>query len=144
GSDYAATSGTLTFNPGITSVTIAVAVNGDTDVEPDEDFFVNLGAPSPAAVTLARGQAQGVIRNDDAVGGTLPLISVNDVKAPEGNSGTKTVGFTVTLSAASTQVVTVQYATADGTATAGSDYTAKSGTLTFNPGVTIQSVRVTV
>ncbi len=52
----------------------------------------------------------------------------------EGNAGTAALTFTVTLGAASAQVVTVNYATADGTALAGSDYTATSGTLTFAPG----------
>jgi len=62
----------------------------------------------------------------------------------EGNSGTTPFVFTVTLSAASASTVTVNYATADGTATAGSDYLATSGTLTFNPGVTTQPITVSV
>src|SRR5207244_1125639 len=63
---------------------------------------------------------------------------------PFGSTGTATALFTVTLSQATTQPVTVHYATADGTALAGRDYTAASGTLTFNPGVTSQAVNVTV
>src|SRR6185503_15070214 len=62
-----------------------------------------------------------------------------------GNSGTTTATLTVTLTPASTQAVTVAYATANGTATtAGSDYVAKNGTLTFAAGVTTQSIAVTV
>ena len=70
----------------------------------------------------------------------LPVVSIGNVTANEGNSGTTPFTFTVSLSAASTQTVTVAYATANGTATAGSDYTAASGTVTFAPGVTSQPV----
>jgi CSLREA domain-containing protein len=73
-----------------------------------------------------------------------PGILLNDVTVAEGNAGTSTATFNVTLSAASTQTVTVQFATADGTATAGSDYVAAGGTLTFNPGITSQPVNVTI
>ncbi len=52
--------------------------------------------------------------------------------------------FTVTLSNASSQTVTVNFATANGTAVAGSDYTARSGTLTFSPGSTTQTVAITI
>ena len=62
----------------------------------------------------------------------------------EGDTGTVNAVFTVSLSAPSGQPVTVAYATADGTALAGSDYTATSGTLTFAPGVTTQTVNVPV
>ena len=62
----------------------------------------------------------------------------------EGNAGTTAATFTVTLSAAATFPVTVNYATANGTATAGSDYTAASGTLTFAPGQTSKPITVTV
>ena len=62
----------------------------------------------------------------------------------EGNSGTKNLTFVVRLSAASGRQVTVNYATADDTATAGSDYTAKSGTLTFLAGWTSQNVTVVI
>ncbi|HEX9000675.1 MAG TPA: choice-of-anchor Q domain-containing protein, partial [Blastocatellia bacterium] len=74
----------------------------------------------------------------------LPGIFINDVTVAEGNAGTSTATFNVTLSTASTQTVTVQYATANGTATAGSDYVATSGMLTFNPGVTSQPIVVTI
>jgi large repetitive protein len=66
------------------------------------------------------------------------------VDVTEGNAGSTSANFTVTLSAASGQPVTVAYRTANGTAIAGSDYAAASGTLTFAPGVTIQSIIVAV
>jgi hypothetical protein len=75
----------------------------------------------------------------------LPALSINDVSVSEGNDGTTSAVFTVTLSQASSQTVTVNYATADGSAmTADNDYVGKSGTLTFAPGQTSQTVSVTV
>ncbi|AWM39736.1 Extracellular serine protease precursor [Gemmata obscuriglobus] len=74
----------------------------------------------------------------------LPVLSVTGASVAEGNSGTTALTFTVTLSAPSLQTVTVAYATADGTATAGTDYTAASGTLTFAPGETTKTVTVLV
>ncbi len=74
----------------------------------------------------------------------LPTLSVNDISIVEGDSGTANALFTVSLNEASTRAVKVNYSTANGTATAGSDYTATSGTLTFNPGQTSQTVAVSV
>jgi hypothetical protein len=71
-------------------------------------------------------------------------LMINSASVTEGNSGTTPATFTVTLAPASAQTVTVAYATANGTATAGSDYAAKSGTLTFAAGVTMQTISVTV
>src|SRR5262249_53693092 len=71
-------------------------------------------------------------------------IAIGDRTVAEGNTGTVAATFTVTLSAASTQPVTVAYATADGTATVGSDYQAASGTLTFAPGETSKTITVRV
>ena len=74
-----------------------------------------------------------------------PTLTVNDVSVMEGNSGTTTVSFTVTLAPVNaSQTVTVNYTTADGTAAAGIDYVAKSGTLTFSPSVATQTIAVTV
>src|SRR5206468_10974967 len=75
---------------------------------------------------------------------TQPTLSINNVSVTEGNSGTKPATFAVTLSPTSAQTVTVNYATANGTAAAGSDYVAASGTLTFAPGVATQNVAVVV
>ncbi|MBP3957086.1 autotransporter-associated beta strand repeat-containing protein [Gemmata sp. G18] len=73
-----------------------------------------------------------------------PALSISSASTAEGNSGTTALTFTVTLSAPSLQTVTVAYTTADGTATAGTDYTPVSGTLTFAPGETTQTVTVFV
>ena len=74
-----------------------------------------------------------------------PSLSINDVSLAEGNSGTKNLVFTVTLSAASAATVNVSYATADGTAqTTDNDYQSTSGTLTFNPGDLIKPITVVI
>ena len=73
----------------------------------------------------------------------LPSLSINNVAAVEGDAGTTTLQFTVTLSSASASSVTADFATADDTATlAGSDYAAANGTLTFAPGETVKSITV--
>ena len=71
-------------------------------------------------------------------------LTINNASVVEGNSGTTPAVFTVTLSAASGQAITVNYATTPGTATAGVDYTSTSGTLTFNPGDTTKTITVSV
>ena len=76
-------------------------------------------------------------------GGT-PTLSIDDVTVVEGDAGTVDAIFTVTLSAISGQEVTVDYATADGTATAGSDYVAGAGALTFIVGDTEETITVAV
>ncbi|AZR32733.1 autotransporter domain-containing protein [Xanthomonas vasicola] len=139
GADYVASSLTgQTIPAGSSSATFTVLVNGDTLAEPNETFFVNVSNVTGA--TVSDGQGLGTIVNDDA----QPALSIDDVSVNEGNSGTTTATFTVSLSAASGQTVTVNYGTADGTATAGSDYVARSGTLSFAPGVTTQNVAITV
>jgi CSLREA domain-containing protein len=74
----------------------------------------------------------------------VPSLSINNATVNEGNGGTTSLVFTVTLSAASASTVTVGFATADGSANAGSDYSGISGTLTFTPGVTTQTISVSV
>jgi chitinase len=73
-----------------------------------------------------------------------PSVSIGSASVVEGNVGTVKLLFTVTLSAPCPDVVVVDYATADGTATAGFDYSAVAGTLTFRPGETSKTIAVTV
>src|SRR5205823_1022503 len=73
-----------------------------------------------------------------------PSVTINDVSVTEGNTGTISATFTVSLSAAYGQPVTVHYTTADGTATAGSDYTAVSGDVSFDAGQTTRTITVAV
>jgi hypothetical protein len=134
GSDYVAVAPTVVaFNVGSTVAYARVLINGDVLHEPNETFLVNLSSPQNAAIAGApSGSGQGVstILNDD----TAPALSINDVSVAEGNAGTKLLTFTVTLSKTSGQTITVNYATANGTAQAGTDYVAQNGTLTFAPG----------
>ncbi|MBI2946587.1 MAG: hypothetical protein HYY23_03010, partial [Verrucomicrobia bacterium] len=139
GSDYQTQSGTVAFSPGETSKAIAVPVLGDLVNEPDEVFVLNLIQPVNA--TISRGQGTGTIRDDDP----LPAISISDTAVTEGHSGTTNAEFVVTLSGPSGQLVTVDFSTSDGTATAGSDYEPRtSGQLTFKPGETRQTIAVAV
>ena len=133
GVDFAPASGVLVFPPLVTAAVAYVQTLGDSLDEVDETLSVNLTGAANATVT----DGQGITFIDDDDG---PLVTVGDVSTGEGAAAT----FTVTLHAASPQTVTVDYATSDGTATAGSDYVAASGTLTFNPGVLTRQATVTV
>ncbi|HEV2294720.1 MAG TPA: Calx-beta domain-containing protein [Tepidisphaeraceae bacterium] len=139
GGDYQPASGTLTFAPGETSKTVTVLVNGDRLGEWNgaETFFVDLSSPTNASI--ADGRGVGTILDDE------PAISISDVSKSEGKRGKTTLfNFTVTLSAAYDQAVTVSFYTWDGTAKAGEDYVAKSGTLTFAPGETTKTITIEV
>ena len=139
GKDYVAKSGTLTFSVGQTSRRIGVKVKGDDLDEFNERFTVKLS--KPAGATISRKTGTVTIRDDDPA----PGVRIEDVSVTEGPAGaTTTVKVPVRLSAKSGKTVTVGYATRDGTATAGSDYTATSGTLTFAPGQTTKHVAVTI
>ena len=108
------------------STTITVMVNGDATTESDEIFFVNLSNVSGANVS--DNQGQGTIQNDDGP----PTISIDDVVKAEGNAGTTSFVFTVSLSNATDQPVIVDYSTADGSATLmNSDYQSTTGQVTI-------------
>jgi len=138
GLDYVAKSGTLLLNPGQTSALVSVTINGDLLNESDETFFVDLVSAANGAIDDSEGQ--GNITNDDP----LPQLSIDDVALSEGNAGTKTAVFTVRLSSASGQTVSVDWTSANDTATAGQDYVAGSGTLSFAPGVTTRTISVAI
>ena len=127
--------GTDTPIPGATSATYTVVA---------ADAGAKLKAE--AAFTDDDGTAETVESAEtDPVGGApLPALSIGDESAAEGDSGSKTLEFTVTLDSAATATVTVEWATSDGTATAGTDYTTGSGTLTINTGDSSGTVSVTV
>ena len=109
-------------------------VYGDSRNEADEKFFVILTGASNAVIG---GSTTSVtIINDDAV----PIVSVSNTNRFEGQSGTTTFHSTVSLSEPSDRTLTVNWQTADGTATAPTDYTSATGTLTFAPGVTSQTL----
>ena len=147
GSDFTATTGTVTFPPGTITANLTVPILDDDIVESDESFiFKVIRDPRNSNLTVldsafesGRGNnATRVWIIDDDV---LPEISVSDVAANE-NAGTVT--FWVSLSRASAQDVTVDYATADGTATAGSDYAAVDDMLIIRAGDTGAEVSVDI
>jgi hypothetical protein len=138
GSDYQSNSGTLSFASGDATMTATVLVNGDTLYEADETFGVHLSNAVAAGISDADGT--GTITNDDA-----PFtFSIDDVTMNEGDSGTTAFTFTVTKSGSAPLASSVNYATADGTAAAGSDYAAMSGTLNFASNETAKQVTVQV
>ncbi len=140
GSDYTAQTGTLTFAAGEISKVVHIQVSGDTVLEGNESLTLTLSSPNGA--TIADGTAAGVITNDD-VAPPPPTLSIGDASFAEGSAATPGhATFTVTLSAAATSPVTVNFATANGTATAGSDYVAQSGALTFAPGETQKTIQI--
>jgi Tol biopolymer transport system component len=140
--DYHVTHGTLVIPHGSISGTITVPVVGDTLVERDETFTVSLA--NPAGATIATATGTGTILNDDAEV-AQPSLSIADVSGvPEGNSGTSGAMFTVSLSAPANTDVSVDYATADGTATAPGDYLETHGTLAVPIGSTSGTIAVQV
>lgn len=140
GSDYQSVSGRLSFAPGETSKTIAVPVYGDRLAEANESFVVTLGGAQRARIGDSTGFV--TIVEDE------PRLSIGDaagtVVYSNGTMHGTTLYFTVSLAVAYDQEVSVSYATADGTATAGVDYVATSGTLTFAPGETTKTITVQV
>ncbi len=139
-------SAALTFSPTDSVKQINITVCGDTRDEPDETFSVNIFNASGGA-TIQKATGTATLIDDDPP----PSIRINNVTVTEGNAGA--VGnavFTVTLSAASDNQITVAYTTANGTATGGGcgtnnvDYGTNSGSLTFAPGQTSQTVNVPV
>ena len=137
GTDYTAVNGTLTFRAGTTLRTVAVPITDDGLDEPEEEFTVTLGAAANATVATATGT--GTIADNDAA----PELSIADGSLTEG-SGDETMLFVVQLDPASQRMVTVQYATADGTAEAGTDYTSANGTLTISAGTATTTIDVTI
>ena len=136
--DYTTATGQVSFQPGETSQQVTVLVNGDVLDEPNETFFVDLS--NAVNATIEDNQGTGSIIDDD----DAPSLSIDDVAVIEGNGVTVNAEFLVTLSAGSGQTVTVDYATADGSAIAGSDYFVVSCQVSFEPGDTSQEVIIVV
>ena len=134
--DYAPASGTLSFPAGTTERTLAVAIVDDSlDEEDRETLQVTLNAPVNAELGVPA--ATGTVIDDDP----LPQAAVADASAREADGALR---FTVRLDPPSGRAVTVDYATRDGSAAAGSDYEPAAGTLTFSPGATTRTIDVRV
>ncbi|MFM6407173.1 MAG: Calx-beta domain-containing protein, partial [Microcystis sp.] len=140
-------SGTLSFAPGEASKVITVNVQGDTTVEPNENFTVTLSNPTNGA-TITTATAIGTIQNDDVAVPTLAIAATN-ASQTEGNSGSKAFTFTVTRAVNTTGTNNVNWAvTGTGTNPANaSDFVGglfPSGTLSFAAGETSKVITVSV
>jgi hypothetical protein len=132
--DYTSASGTVSFAAGETSKTISVATVDDTSVESAETLTVSLSGPS-ANVTIADGSGAGTINDNDVAPANL---AIGNASVTEGGA----LSFTVTRSGTTTTAVSASYATAGGTATSGSDFTAASGTVSFAANQTTATITV--
>jgi ribosomal protein L35AE/L33A len=130
-SDFAFLTGNLGIGAGTMSRDITVRVFGDTQFEPNETFFLNLS--NSAGATITKAQGKGTIVNDDAAQGGTVAFSATSYSVNE-NGGQATV--TVSRTSGSNGAVSVQYATSDGTAVGGTDYTSAVGTLNWADGDT--------
>lgn len=140
--DFTGTAGLMTFAAGAANgsvQTIAIPIINDTLDEDDETFSVGLTSEAGVSIGAASSAAITIQDNDPS-----PGISIANATVTEGTGVNPTLQFMVSLSTASGRPVTIGFATTDRTAIAGSDYLATSGTLTFAPGVTSQTVGVTV
>lgn len=140
GQDYQAASGTLSLADGQTSASFSITILDDSVYEGDETFGIALSNPQGGAVLGTQSSATATILDNETAPqpGTLSLAVGSYSVAENGGS----VQITVQRSGGSDGAVTVHYATADGSAQAGSDYTAASGTLTLSNGQTSASFAV--
>ncbi len=130
GSDYTVQSGAgYTITAGSTSVNIPIEVLGDAISEPEEDFTgtITIANDNGQQITIATGVATNTIEDNDQVS-----IAINDVSVAE--SALATAEFTVTLTGAIQDALTFTYATADGEALNGEDYTTSTNTINFAAG----------
>jgi hypothetical protein len=125
------------------------SAGGGLSIQPNAPPRVDLDTFTESHTINNRADIDPNISGPYTVNGVFqPKLTVSDVSTLEGSTGTHAITFTVSLSAASNQTITVNYATANDTAndtaTAGSDYQAASGTLTFAPGETSKTITVQV
>ncbi|MGH9084060.1 MAG: beta strand repeat-containing protein [Acidimicrobiales bacterium] len=135
--DFGTSSGIAIIPTGETSTLVSVPIVGDELDEADESFTVTLTSPRNATIADATGTA--TITDDDLA----PTVSADEPSAGETDGPTSLV-FTVSLDAPSGQTATVDFTTAEGTATPGTDYSATSGTVVFDPGDVSETVSVPV
>ncbi|MCD4749011.1 MAG: beta-propeller fold lactonase family protein [Thermoanaerobaculales bacterium] len=138
GIDYIADSGMVTIDPGNDQATITILACGETEMEDDESFFVDLLNPSNAV--LLDPQGRGTIIDDD----TPPQLSINNVTITEPQTGTIGAFFRVSSSRLWDQEVSFDYTTSEGTADAGLDYLSTSGMGTIPVGSLETTVEVEI
>ncbi|MGE0415509.1 MAG: cellulase family glycosylhydrolase [Acetobacteraceae bacterium] len=136
GTDFDGATGTITFAPGTTTQTVTIKTH--PGAQGTKTYTVALSSPTNA--TIADGSAVGTIVNPAPK--PLPTLSIDDASVTETGAATLNQSFTVRLSAASTSTVTVAYRTTGGTAVQGTDFDGATGTITFAPGTTTQTVAI--
>ena len=129
GIDYESQSGRVHFEPLQTNAIVWIPTLEDRLSEAAETFLLRLSNQTNAVFTVPAPEAIGTILDNEAP----PVLTINTAAVLELDAGVANALFTVTLAPASGQFVRVNYATADGTARAGEDYTATSGVLEFQP-----------
>lgn len=148
GLDYDDNSGVATFSAGETLTTIYVRIIDDTLDERDESIVVELSNPTGGAVLAGGGpalRATGlVLDNEGAVGAANLALLVSSPVIVEGDAGARQAVFEVRLSRPAAVATTIAFQTVDAGATAGQDYVARSGTLTFAPGQEVAQVAVAI
>ncbi|HEY9692384.1 MAG TPA: Calx-beta domain-containing protein [Oculatellaceae cyanobacterium] len=140
-SDYNNSPIVVNFADGETIKTVNIPIANDTVYEANETIKLTLSNPTGGATLGTTKNATLTITDND----TQPVISLSaNQSILEGLTTPQNVSYTVSLSNPSSQIITVNYATANGTAQAGSDYTNTTGTLTFSPGVTSQIINIPI
>ncbi len=142
GSDYTSRTGTLTFGPGVITQDIIIPIIDNKLVESNESFSISLTTPTGGA-TLGANTTHVVTITDDELPGILSFETTSS-DISESIAGSK-ISILVNRTNGSDDTVTVNYQTnANGNATAASDFTTKTGTLTFTRGVTQQSIDIEI
>jgi hypothetical protein len=141
GTDYTSLPTSVTFAAGSSTAIVTVTPTNDTIFEATETAILTLATGTGYTVSTTNTAATVNIADNDL----QPTINLSaNQTIVEGNTNPQNVSYTVTLSNASTQAITVQYVTANGTAIGGSDYTSTTGTLTFNPGIITQVINIPI
>ncbi|MBL1178951.1 beta strand repeat-containing protein, partial [Pantanalinema sp. GBBB05] len=139
--DYIANAGTLIFNPGVTSQTITIAVNGDTTFEADETFQVNLSAATNGTLSTLTQMATGLIGNDDAI--PVYTFSTANYRTLEGD-GPNVILLAMTRSGNLSQAASVQVQLSNGSAIAGRDFVGGVITVSFAAGQSVAYLPVQI
>jgi hypothetical protein len=134
-----------TWNGGLAAPTLA-NIDADADLEvvvgTSHSGVVAYDLPGTANARILWGTGRGNLQRTGALPAIPPAASIADATVAEGNAGTTSATFAVTLSRVPGTAVTVAYATSNGTATAGTDYVAANGVVTFPPGIAAQNVAI--
>lgn len=135
--DYVPTNLDVVFEPGVTNIDVLVPIHGDLLDEPNENLMATLA--NPVGATLQSTNVTGTILDDDP-----PCAAINDRIVTDDGSGSVQALFTVVLSSPSDLETSIQFYTTNGSATAGPDFIAASGTIVFAPQMAQTNIAVSV